>query len=649
LAGTFLVYSSVGGLDFLDFDDSDYVVHNPMVSQGLSWEGWTWAWGFHASNWHPLTWLSHMLDCQLFGLAPGGHHLVNLLFHLGNTLLLFHLLRWLTSQVWRSALVAALFAVHPLHVESVAWVAERKDLLSTLFGLLALAAYSWYCRQPRLWRYALVVLAFALSLLAKPMLVTLPFVMLLLDYWPLGRFSPGPVAVQSRGVRQRSGRIALQKHSPVRKLVLEKVPLLLLSALSSLLTVLAQRSMALVSLETIPFEVRVANSLLSYVGYLGKAVWPLDLAIYYPHAQPEPTSLPAVLSLFFVLVVTGLAVSWRRSRPALLVGWLWYVGTLVPVIGLVQVGGQSMADRYTYVPLIGIFLALAWSVPDSRRSGSLGIVTAGVLVVVLGWLAMYSWFQLKFWRNETTVWHHALEVTENNPMAEDHWGSLMLRMGEVEEAEQHLKRSIMLDPTFSAPYFHLGALRLWQGRLDESEELLSSAAKIRPTNPQYHDWLGQLSLHRGRWDTAAAQFRQAIKLTPLAAEYHCNLGFTLDAQGDHEAAAAAYARGVQLDPAMADRFQQRVRRLLEKRDSRLPGFLVEALLRAQQAKAVTQGQNPDVLLTLAEAWQVNGRTAEALAEARRALALARSTGPPDLVERIEEQLRLIQRAVGHTP
>jgi tetratricopeptide (TPR) repeat protein len=427
------------------------------------------------------------------------------------------------------------------------------------------------------------------------------------------------------------------------------VPLLLLSALSSLLTVLAQRSMALVSLETIPFEVRVANSLLSYVGYLGKAVWPLDLAIYYPHAQPEPTSLPAVLSLFFVLVVTGLAVSWRRSRPALLVGWLWYVGTLVPVIGLVQVGGQSMADRYTYVPLIGIFLALAWSVPDSRRSGSLGIVTAGVLVVVLGWLAMYSWFQLKFWRNETTVWHHALEVTENNPMAEDHWGSLMLRMGEVEEAEQHLKRSIMLDPTFSAPYFHLGALRLWQGRLDESEELLSSAAKIRPTNPQYHDWLGQLSLHRGRWDTAAAQFRQAIKLTPLAAEYHCNLGFTLDAQGDHEAAAAAYARGVQLDPAMADRFQQRVRRLLEKRDSRLPGFLVEALLRAQQAKAVTQGQNPDVLLTLAEAWQVNGRTAEALAEARRALALARSTGPPDLVERIEEQLRLIQRAVGHTP
>jgi tetratricopeptide (TPR) repeat protein len=650
LAVTFLVYSTAGGLDFLDFDDSDYVVHNPMVSQGLSWEGWTWAWTtFHVSNWHPLTWLSHMLDCQLFGLAPGGHHLSNLFFHLGNTLLLFHLLRVLTGQLWRPALVAALFAVHPLHVESVAWVSERKDLLSTFFGLLALEAYAWYCRQPGRWRYTLVALAFALSLLAKPMLVTLPFVMLLLDYWPLSRFSPGPVGDQSRESRQRSGQIALQAHRPVPELVLEKVPLLLLSALSCLLTILAQRSLALVSLDTIPFEARVANALLSYVRYLDKAAWPLDLAIYYSHTQPELTSLPVILSALCVLVVTGLTVSWRHSRPALLVGWLWYVGTLVPVIGLVQVGGQSMADRYTYVPLIGIFLALAWFVPDCRRSGSVGIVTAGVLAVVVSFLAVSTWFQLKFWRNEASVWHHALEVTQNNAMAEAHWGILLLQNGEVEEAEQHLKRAITLAANFGEAKIHLGILRLWQERLDESEELMSRALEIHPTNPQYHHWLGKLWLRRGRLDTAAAQFREAVDRAPLKAEYHCNLGFTLDAQGNHEAAAAAYARGMQLDAAVAQRANQVAQLLLKFRDPRLPGFLSETLFLAQQAAAATQGQNVDVLLTLAEAWQANGRTAEAVAEARRALALARSTGPPDLVRRIEEQLRKYESTPGRTP
>jgi Flp pilus assembly protein TadD len=308
-----------------------------------------------------------------------------------------------------------------------------------------------------------------------------------------------------------------------------------------------------------------------------------------------------------------------------------------------------MADRYTYVPLIGIFLALAWFVPDCRRSGSVGIVTAGVLAVVVSFLAVSTWFQLKFWRNEASVWHHALEVTQNNAMAEAHWGILLLQNGEVEEAEQHLKRAITLAANFGEAKIHLGILRLWQERLDESEELMSRALEIHPTNPQYHHWLGKLWLRRGRLDTAAAQFREAVDRAPLKAEYHCNLGFTLDAQGNHEAAAAAYARGMQLDAAVAQRANQVAQLLLKFRDPRLPGFLSETLFLAQQAAAATQGQNVDVLLTLAEAWQANGRTAEAVAEARRALALARSTGPPDLVRRIEEQLRKYESTPGRTP
>jgi Flp pilus assembly protein TadD len=407
--------------------------------------------------------------------------------------------------------------------------------------------------------------------------------------------------------------------------------------------------MAIRSLETLSFAIRVANALLSYAGYLGKAVWPLDLAIYYPHTRPELTSLPVVLSALFVLVVTGLAVAWRRRRPALLVGWLWYLGTLVPVIGLVQVGGQAMADRYTYVPLIGIFLALAWTVPDIKRGGSVGFVTAGVLALAVAFLAVCSWFQLKFWYNETTVWHHALEVTENNPMAEDHWGAILLHSGEVEKAELHLQRAMKLDPGFASPQYHLGILRVWQERLDEAEALLSGALALHPDNPQCHSWMGKLWLRRGRLDTAAAHFRQAIELSPRQADYHCNLGFVLDAQGEHDAAAYAYALGMQLDPAVADRAQRGAQLLLNNRDPRLPGFLSEALFRAQQAKAATQGQNLNVLLTLAKAWQANGRTAEAVAEVCRALTLARSTGPPELVKRIEAQLRQYESTPGRTP
>ena len=337
--GTLLAYSPVVNHDFLSYDDNQYIVSNPHVSPGLTRDGFVWAWThFHAANWHPLTWLSHMVDCQLFGVESAKHHFVNLLLHTANAIALFLVLRRLTGETWRPFWVAAFFALHPLHVESVAWVAERKDLLSTFFGLLALGAYARYADRPGLGRYLLVVLAFVLSLLSKPMLVTLPFVLLLLDGWPL----------------RRDG---------WRWLVLEKVPLLLVSAASCAVTVFAQRAGgAVVPLERMPLEVRAASAVLAYLGYLRQTIWPIGLAGFYP-MQAMRLGTVAAAGLGLVLV-TGLALALRRRAPAVLVGWLWYLGTLVPVIGLVQVGAQASADRYTYVPLIGIFIAGAWAVPD---------------------------------------------------------------------------------------------------------------------------------------------------------------------------------------------------------------------------------------------------------------------------------------------
>ena len=335
---TFERLRPAGQLRFLTFRRPGYVFQNPPVRRGLSWAGLVWAaTTFHAANWHPLTWLSHMLDCQLFGLNARAHHLTSLLLHGANTVGLFVVWRRLTGATWRPALVAALFALHPLHVESVAWMAERKDVLSTWFGILTLGAYARYVESPRLSRYLWVVALFALALLAKPMLVTLPFVLLLLDYWPLRR------AVGWRG------------------LVLEKVPLLVLSLAACVMTFLAQIAGGTVaSLERVPLAARLSNALLAYVAYLRKAVWPVDLAIYYPHSGRDVPLWQPLAAGVLLLAVTVLAVALRRRRPALLVGWLWYLGMLVPVIGLVQVGTQSMADRYSYLPLVGVFVALAW-------------------------------------------------------------------------------------------------------------------------------------------------------------------------------------------------------------------------------------------------------------------------------------------------
>ena len=393
-----LPYLQTLGHEFVNFDDGAYVAENPLVQQGLTWSNVAWALTtMSAGNWHPLTWLSHMLDCQIFGLRPGWHHLVNALLHGANTALLFVVLRTMTGMAWRSALVAALFAVHPLHVESVAWIAERKDVLSTFFGLLAIWAYARYAGAPSLMRYGLVACFFALSLLSKPMLVTLPFVLLLLDVWPLKRF-------------WIEGGAPIQKPK-LGSLFLEKLPLLAMSAASSVVTFKAQHAAGAVApIDVLPLSQRLANAIVAYVGYLYKAFWPVDLAVIYP--LPDQTSVAK--TVLAILVIVGITIGVGvliRKRPWLAVGWLWFLGTLVPVIGLVQVGDQSMADRYTYVPLIGVFIMIAWSLPSAAFAAiNRGrVAAAAVVALILTALAAVTFMQIQVWKNTMTLFDHAIE------------------------------------------------------------------------------------------------------------------------------------------------------------------------------------------------------------------------------------------------
>jgi tetratricopeptide (TPR) repeat protein len=637
LAATLAVYAPVLTHSFLDYDDSAYVTHNRTVQSGLSLAGCRWAWTtFHASNWHPLTWLSHMLDCQLFGLHPAGHHLTSVLFHLANALLLFLVLRCMTAAPWRSALVAGVFALHPLHVESVAWVAERKDVLSTFFGLLALGAYLHYVERPGPARYALVLGAFALSLLAKPMLVTLPFVLLLLDYWPLRRFPaeadqpPGPDETPPRPV-------------PLPRLLLEKVPLLVLSVASCAVTLWAQSGHAVVSLERVPLGARLANAVLAYAGYLRKTVWPVDLAVFYPHPGAQVPWGQVLVSGLVLAVVTGLAVGLRRRQPALLVGWLWYLGTLVPVIGLVQVGGQSMADRYTYFPLIGIFLALAWCVPGrlaARPAARVGLAVGAATVLAACALVTHS--QLASWQDEGTVWEHALRVTENNAVAHLYLGTYLYNQGGTGEGVEHLREAARLDPGNALALHNLGLAQLQDGDTDGALELLTRAVALDPQVGLYENSLGLALVRKGRVDEAGRAFREAVRLAPEEAEPHFNLAAALDDQGDHRGATAAYQAGLRLEPKWPAQACRRAVALLQADDParRSPP---EALWRARQANGAAGGRDPDVLALLAEAYAANGRMTEALAAVRRAIALARADDP-DLVSVLQEAARRYEQA-----
>ncbi len=411
IMATLAVYWQVQNHEFVNYDDDLYVTDNPHVKAGLTREGAIWAFvATHAGNWHPLTWLSHMLDCEVYGVNPWGHHLTNLLLHIGNTILLFLLFRHVTGAVWRSTLVAALFALHPLHVESVAWVSERKDVLSTLFWLSTMWTYLRHVESPGFRWYLLALLSFALGLMAKPMLVTLPFVLLLIDYWPLGRLQFG----QSNRTHE-SMTPGLQRSS-VSSLIFEKVPFFAISAVSSTVTYIVQLSAgAMPSQDVLPLQVRTANALVSYISYIGKMIWPHHLAVSYPHPGSNlPLWQIAGASLLLVFI-SALVIRGAGRFPYLVVGWLWYLGTLVPVIGLVQVGSQAMADRYTYVPLIGLFVIIVWGAPNLVRRWRHGrfllVSSSGVLLLTL---MACTWLQTSYWKDSFTLFQRTLDVTADN-------------------------------------------------------------------------------------------------------------------------------------------------------------------------------------------------------------------------------------------
>ena len=504
-------FLQVAGHAFLHYDDDVYVTENPVVRDGLSWAGVRWAFTtVHAANWHPLTWLSHMLDVQLFGLTPGAHHLVNVALHAANAVLLWLVLSRLTGRAGRSALVAVLFAVHPLHVESVAWVAERKDVLSTLCGLAALGAYLHHVRRPGPGRLAIVALFHAASLMAKPMWVTAPFLLLLLDVWPLRRIE----GLELGGAASEPGPPRL----PAWRILAEKVPLLVLSAASSAITVVAQhRGGALETLAGVGLSTRLGNALVAYVRYLGMAVWPSGLAAFYPLQPAGPTSWKVLGAAAVIAVVTAWAVAVRKRAPWVLVGWCWYLGTLVPVIGVVQVGAQALADRYTYLPLVGILIAAVWEAHRlGRRLRVPEPALAAAAAVLVAVLVFATARQAAVWRDQEALFRHAIAVTGDNGYAELGLSQDLARAGRDREALAHAYRAVQLDPGWPKAHQHLGFVAYRLGLVDLAIFALQQAIALEPGYAEAHQNLAIVYGSKGlvvdavREMTLAAELRSTV-------------------------------------------------------------------------------------------------------------------------------------------
>jgi tetratricopeptide (TPR) repeat protein len=545
-AVTLAVYSQVHRFDFIDLDDGEYVFENWHVTNGLHWVNVAWAFtSGHAANWHPVTWLSHMMDCQIFGLNAGFHHLVSLLLHTANSLLLFLLLQKLTGSHWRSAFVAALFALHPLHVESVAWIAERKDVLSTLFLLLTLWAYAGYVAKPRLKRYLLSLLFFALGLMAKPMLVTLPFVLLLLDYWPLRRFSVPP---------QRAKSSRQPKAQPIWRLALplvrEKLAFFLLAAVSSIVTFVVQRAAGAVkTAEVLPLDSRIANAIHSYFAYLLKAGWPGSLTVFYRLPPFGYQASEIALAASFLIGTTFLVIRFAPRYPYLAFGWFWYLGTLVPVIGLVQVGGQAMADRYTYIPLIGAFVIVAWGIPDvmAKWPGAKTFLAPAGAFLLLACSAA-AWHQTQYWKDTISLFSHALEIDKNSYIVHELLGTGLAKRDKYQEAVVHYAEALRLQPAETHIMGNLGYSLYQLKKVDQAVAYYSAALKIKPDDPIVLRNLGQVRLDQGKFVEAVDCFRKAQRRTPDDFLLACSLGNALSKLGRTQEAIYAYILALRMHP-----------------------------------------------------------------------------------------------------
>ena len=649
------------------YDDRGYVYENPAITKGLHWKGVVWAFTHsHGGNWHPLTTLSHMLDCQLFGLNPRGHHLTNVLLHTASALLLFLVLRKMTGALWRSAFAAAVFAIHPLGVESVAWVAERKDVLSGLFFMLTLWAYLRYTQKqaarsqsvfsfvlsPAYW---LALLLFALGLMSKPMLVTLPFVLLLLDYWPLRRFARD------------------DSRFTIGQLACEKIPFLLLTAADSIATIWAQKGAhAIMSGQALDVWSRMGNALVSYASYLGQMIYPAGLVVLYPHPGNRLSIWRVGLSLLVLIFISAGVLVGRRKWPYGAVGWLWYLGMLVPVIGLVQVGVQARADRYTYLPQIGLYLLVAWGLVDLTggwrgRKVVLGI--AGGLA--LGGLSVAARVQTAYWKDSIRLWRHAVDVNAHNALAHDSLGVALGEQGQINEAMRQFHEAIRLKPDYAEFHFNLGIALTQQGKLAEAIQHFEQALQLKPDYADANSGLGTALAQQGKLAEAIQHFERALQLRPDFPEARSNLGTALAQQGKLAEAISNYERALQLRPdfpeahntlglllaqqgKLAEAIQHFERALRLKPDyADAHNSLGTAL--AQQGKLAGAIQHferalqlePDdarAHVNLAAALVRQGKSAEALPHFQRALNLATAQNNAPLAEAIRTKLKSFQPA-----
>jgi hypothetical protein len=565
VVGTVVAFAGVLDNGFIDdFDDDEYVTNNQHVLGGPTMDNIVWAFtAFHSHNWHPLTWISLQLDAACFGPRPWGFHFTNLLLHIASTLLLFAALRRMTHAVWRSALLAGLFAVHPLHVESVAWVSERKDVLSALFWFLTLLVYAGYAQQPSTARYAAVVACVALGLMAKPMFVTLPFVLLLLDFWPLGRLGKAPHAPPPQHATSPA-------RASVGFLVAEKLPLLLLAAGCAVLTVAAQEHIVQ---DTTEFSLpeRLGNAVVSAVAYLWQALYPASLGLFYPHPHHSLPWWQIGGAALLLVSISAAVLIQMKPRPYLLVGWLWYLGTLIPVIGLVQVGLQARADRYTYLPLVGIFIAAVWGLAETAdrvrvRKTVVGVATACLLLVCVG----LTYTQVGYWRESPTLWRHTLKVTEGNFLAHFKIGMHCLENRDLAEAERHLQAASDLRPQMASPLGGLARVRKYQRRPDEAIALLHQALEKDPTLAAAHRDLADLLLVKGDWQQAIIHLSAAIQAQPSDTPAQLRLVVALMQLGRvDDARACCEAALARLDQSGVD--APRLRRDLQQLLSQLRG------------------------------------------------------------------------------
>ena len=587
-----MVFTQTLRYDFVNYDDPSYVYQNTRITNGINFANVTWAFTHvHSENWHPLTTITHMLDCQLYGLNAGWHHFTNVLLHCLAVVLLFVALQQMTGALWRSAFVAAVFAVHPLHVESVAWIAERKDVLSAVFFMLTLLAYLHYTRAPSIGRYLTVALVVALGLMSKPMLVTIPFVLLLLDYWPLRRF-------EAR--KSRTGRQLL-------RLILEKIPLIVLAAVSSTITVLAQRG-AIGWTEQLPISERVTNALVAYVIYIRQMFWPAALAVFYPHPENRLPVWEVNLALIILVGITLAALLFRKRAPYFVTGWLWYLGMLVPVIGLVQVGWQGHADRYTYLPQIGLYIAVTWAVSDWSRSWRFQRIILGTATaLIVGALSWCAWLQTSYWRDSETLFTRALAVTRNNDVALN----------------------------------NLGIIFLDKGQLDEAISKLQAAINLRPENAPAHDNLAKALLKKGQVTEAMVQYRKFLELEPANVEARNTLGTALIQQGHVREAIDQWQEALVTQPENGNAASNLAWVFATcPEDSIRDGALAAEL--GERALRISGGKIPMIYKVLAAAYAENGRFAEAVETAQRGAQLATSQGNPALAAELENNVALYQ-------